>query len=143
MVHYCLLKKSCSNSSGYIPVRATDCDLFKGPLYLTKAFGYRKAVQARVFYTISKGGKHLSSLFQTQPGSFYYGDTGEHALLFFVDGLSMEIFLFEGQRHLSEALYLGFEKLPLEEGRRKARPVSITKYLRQLTCYDGGQLSLN
>lgn len=143
MIHHALYKKSCSTNSGYIPVRSTDCELFKSPLYLTKAFGYRKAIQAKVIYTISKGGKHLSSLFQTKPGPFYYGDTGDHALLFMIDGLQMEIFLFEGQRHLNEGLYLGVEKLPLDEVRRKARPVNTHKYARQLNCYgEGGQLEI-
>jgi hypothetical protein len=142
MIHYALLKKSCTSSSGYIPARATDCELFKSPLYLTKAFGYRKAVQAKVIYTVSKGGKHLSSLFQTKPGSWYYGDTGDDALLFMLDGLQMEVFVFEGQRHLNEALYLGVEKLPLDEVRRKAKPVSAGKYQRQLLCYEGEQLSI-
>lgn len=137
--HYALLKKSCTNSSGYIPVRATDCELFKAPLYLTKAFQYHKAIQAKCIYTLSKGGKHVSSLFESKPGPYYYGDFGNDALLILIDGLTMEIFLFEGQRNLSEALYLGAEKLPLPEIRQKARPVSTTKYLRQLACYDIGQ----
>lgn len=148
-MHYALLKKSCSTSSGYIPIKATSRDLFTTPVYLNKAFGYRKVVQAKeIFYTVSRNGKHLSALFQTRPGDLYYGDDGKNALIFLLDRLSMEIFLFENQRHLSEALYLGFEKLPLDEVRRKARPLNIEKYVRQLDCYDlweqidGGQLPL-
>lgn len=139
--HYALFKKSCTSSSGYIPVRSTDSDVFKAPLYLTKAFGYRKTIHAQVIYTISKGGKHLSSLFQSKPGPWYYGDTGDDALLILLDGLQMEVFLFQGQRSLAEALYLGVEKLPLAEIRSKARPVNSAKYQRQLTCYEGEQLS--
>jgi hypothetical protein len=144
MTHYALFKKSCTTSSGYIPVRATDCDLFKAPLYLMASFKYHKAIQAKCTHTLSKGGKHLSSLFQSKSGPWYYGDSGDHALLILLDGLQMEIFLFEGQRNFNEALYLGVDKLPLAEIRLRARAVNTAKYLRQLTCYEsmGEQLSI-
>lgn len=139
MNHYALFKKSCTTSSGYIPVRSTDCKLFEAPFYLMAAFKYNKAIQAKCTHTLSKGGKHLSSLFQHKNGPWYYGDTGQDALLVMMDGLQMEVFLFPDQRSFSEALYLGVDKLPLSEIRLKAKPVNKSKYERQLTCYDTAQ----
>lgn len=140
--HYALYKKSCTNSSGYIPVKATDHELFTAPLYLMPVAKYRTTVKAKVFYTLSKGGKHLTSLFQSKPGP-YYGDifNREDALLVFMEGLTMEIFVFPGQRNFAEAFAANIEKLPLADIRLRARPVHSEKYTRQLLCYAGKQLS--
>lgn len=144
---YGFFRKSCTAATGYIPVRATSGnDLFTGPLYLQHVGKYRRTVQAQVAYTLSKAGKHLSSLFDVKdkfPG-WSYGDsiTRDDALLVYLDGYTMEVFLFPGQRAMAEMFYRNVDKLPIEEIRQQARPLSIPKYERQLLCYHGKQMAL-
>lgn len=142
MVSYCLFKKSCTNATGYLPVRrSVNIPVFDAPVYLGNVIKYRKQIQTKTFYTLSKGGKHLTSLYQSKPGHWFFGDAGNDALLVLLEGMQMEIFVFQNQRHLAEALCIGVDGLPLEEVRRQAKPVNTAKYERQLVCYQGKQIS--
>lgn len=108
--------------------------MFDGPLYLMSAHKYNKRIQARCHYTLSKGGIHLTSLFQSQPSNYYYGDRGNDALLVLIDDDQMEIYLFQDQRKFAEAYCISAAKLPLLEIKLKAQPVYRERFERQLIC---------
>lgn len=140
---YCLYRKSCSSSTGWIPTRAVGKhDLFKGPLYLQHVAQYRKTVRAQVKFTLSRV-KHISSLFQHHKGDWSYGDilgSGD-ALLVRMEQLTMEVFVFPGKAAFAEAFYVNVDKLPANEIRLQAKTILDPKYSKQLLCYQGKQVS--
>lgn len=141
---YAKYQKSCTAATGYIPVRASGKhEIFDAPLYLGSVPKYNRTIQNKCVFTLSKGGKHLSSLFQHKEGPWYWGDiySNDDALLVLLDGMDLEVFVFPGQRVMAEAYYRSVSKLPLQEIRSQARPVLNPKYEKQLTCYQGKQLS--
>src|SRR5687767_14504125 len=104
---YGLFRKSCKTQTSYIPVKASGSHkIFESPIYLQHVAKYKKTVQAQVRYTLSRA-KHISSLFQHKDGPWSYGDifSEDSALLVLLDGSSMEVFLFPGQKALAETFY--------------------------------------
>lgn len=140
---YCLFRKSCSSSSGWIPVKASGKhDLFNSALYLQHVAQYKKTVRAQVKFTLSRA-KHISSLFQHHPGEWSYGDiltTGD-ALLVRIEQLTMEVFVFPGKAAFAESFYVNVDKLPANEIRLQARNILQSKHQKQLTCYSGKQIA--
>ncbi|HYC83887.1 MAG TPA: hypothetical protein VEB86_01640 [Chryseosolibacter sp.] len=140
---YGLFRKSCVTDSGYIPCKASgQHEIFESPLYLQHVARYRKTVAAQVKFTLSKSGKHLSSLFQHHDGPWSYGDifSKDDALLVLQEGLIMEVFVFPGHRAFAESFYMNVDKLPLSEIRLNAKPIVKEKYRKQLSCYAGQQI---
>jgi len=140
---YCLYRKSCTSSTGWVPVKASgDHLIFDSPLYLQHVAKYRKTVKAQVVYTLSRI-KHISSLFQHGKGEWSYGDilgSGD-ALLVRMEGLTMEVFVFPGKAAFAEAFYVNVDKLPANEIRLRAKNILNPKYAKQLVCYQGKQVS--
>lgn len=142
-VLYCNYRKSCSNASGWIPVKASgEHDLFKSPVYLQHVSKYRKTVQAAVRYTLSRV-RHITSLFQYGESIYSFGDivSTDDAILVRMEGAVMEIFIFPGKRVLAETFYRSVDKLPIDQIRSQAKPVMKEKYSRQLDCYQGQQMT--
>lgn len=140
---YALYRKSCSSATGWIPVRANGKHpLFESPLYLQHVARYRKTVRAQVRYTLSRA-KHISSLFQHHDGPWSYGDilSRGDALLVNLDKLTMEIFIFPERAAFAESYYVNVGLLPANEIRLQAKKITNPKYEKQLTCYQGKQVS--
>lgn len=140
---YGLYRKSCSSSTGWVPVKASGKhDLFNSPLYLQHVAKYRKTVKAQVRFTLSRV-KHISSLFQHHDGNYSYGDilSSGDALLVNLDKLTMEIFIFPGRAAFAESFYVNVKSLPANEIRLQAKNIINPKYSKQLLCYQGKQIS--